>query len=171
MQQQTTGDPPGPETPRRYRMSTPTLLLKRRSTHYPSLTAPRWGYMKWNNNDNNEEGGASPIVTRQEEKETNQYNRRVSKARTVLAPCSRVPGLLFRVNVPDDVIGEAVDAVPGALGHFREALGFGLVFEGVAWEVDACRHERGQTCGPAYVRGDEGAVTNLTGARPLSPGC
>ena len=45
--------------------------------------------------------------------------------------------LLIRVDMPDDVIGEAIDAVAGALGHFREALRLGLVFEGVAGEVDA----------------------------------
>ena len=50
-----------------------------------------------------------------------------------------ITGLLVRVDVPDDVVGQAVHAVAGAFGHLREALRLGLVFEGVAGEVDACR--------------------------------
>jgi len=48
-----------------------------------------------------------------------------------------IPALLLGVDVPDDVVGQAPDAVPGALGHFGEALGFGLVLEGVGGEVDS----------------------------------
>lgn len=40
--------------------------------------------------------------------------------------------------MPDDVVGQAVDLVVGALGHLGEALGLGLVLEGVAGKVDAC---------------------------------
>lgn len=48
-----------------------------------------------------------------------------------------VPGLLIGVNVPDNVIRQAIDAVAGALGHFGKALCFSLIFKGVAGEVDA----------------------------------
>lgn len=48
-----------------------------------------------------------------------------------------ITGLLFGVNVPHDVIGKTIDTVAGALGHFGETLCFGLVFEGVAGEIDA----------------------------------
>ena len=39
--------------------------------------------------------------------------------------------------MPHDIIRQPDDLVPGALRHLREALGFGLVFKGVAGEVDA----------------------------------
>ena len=45
--------------------------------------------------------------------------------------------LLLRVNVPDDVIRQPVDAVAGPLGHFRKPFGLGLILKGVAGEVDA----------------------------------
>jgi len=48
-----------------------------------------------------------------------------------------VTALLIGVDVPDDVVGQAVDAVPGALGHLGEAFCLGLVLEGVAREVDS----------------------------------
>jgi hypothetical protein len=38
--------------------------------------------------------------------------------------------------MPDDIVRQAIDAIAGSLGHFREALCFGLVFEGVAGEID-----------------------------------
>lgn len=44
---------------------------------------------------------------------------------------------LVRVDVPDDVVGEADDFVFCALGHLGEALCLGLVLECVAGEVDA----------------------------------
>lgn len=49
---------------------------------------------------------------------------------------SQVTGLLIRVNVPDHVVGQTNDLVAGTLGHPGEALGFGLVLEGVCGEVD-----------------------------------
>lgn len=53
-----------------------------------------------------------------------------------LALC--VSGLLVRVNVPYDVVGQTPDPVSCALGHLRETFCLCLVFEGIAWEVDAC---------------------------------
>ena len=49
---------------------------------------------------------------------------------------SGIAGLLVRIDVPDDVVGQSVDAVAGPLGHFGEALGLGLVLECVGREVD-----------------------------------
>ena len=48
-----------------------------------------------------------------------------------------VARFLLGVNVPDDVVGQAKDAVAGPLGHLRKAFGVGLVLEGVSGEVDA----------------------------------
>ena len=53
--------------------------------------------------------------------------------------------LLGGVNVPDNVAGQADDLVSGPLGHPREALGLGLVLEGVAGEVDAWRSSQHQS--------------------------
>lgn len=47
-----------------------------------------------------------------------------------------IAALLLRVNMPHNVIGQAVYAVTGAFGHLGEALRLRLVLEGVAWEVD-----------------------------------
>jgi len=49
-----------------------------------------------------------------------------------------IPRLLLCVNMPYNVVWKTVDTVAGALGHLCEAFGFGLVFEGVAREVDTC---------------------------------
>jgi hypothetical protein len=49
---------------------------------------------------------------------------------------SQVARLLVRVNVPDHVVGQTHDLVAGTLGHLGEALGFGLVLEGVCGEID-----------------------------------
>lgn len=49
---------------------------------------------------------------------------------------SQVAGLLVRVNVPDNIVGQTNDLVAGTLGHLGEALGFGLVLESVCGEVD-----------------------------------
>lgn len=49
---------------------------------------------------------------------------------------SQVARLLVRVNVPDHVVGQTNDLVASTLGHLGEALGFGLVLEGVCGEVD-----------------------------------
>lgn len=54
--------------------------------------------------------------------------------------------LLVRVDVPDDVVGETDDLVPGALGHFCESLGFGLVLECVGGEVDSCFRSAAADC-------------------------
>lgn len=48
-----------------------------------------------------------------------------------------VPRLLLRIDMPDDIIRQSVHLVSSALGHLRETLGFSLVFERVAGEVDA----------------------------------
>lgn len=45
--------------------------------------------------------------------------------------------------MPDNVVGQTIDAIAGALGHFGEAFGLGLVLESVAWEVDACWAQKG----------------------------
>lgn len=45
--------------------------------------------------------------------------------------------LFFRVDVPDDVVGQTDDFVARSLGHLRKAFCLGLVFERVAREVDA----------------------------------
>ena len=50
---------------------------------------------------------------------------------------SGIAGLLVRVDVPDDVVGQAEDFVARALGHLCESFGFGLVLECVTREVDA----------------------------------
>ena len=39
--------------------------------------------------------------------------------------------------MPYYIVWQSIDAVAGALGHFGEALGLGLVFKGVTWEIDA----------------------------------
>lgn len=39
--------------------------------------------------------------------------------------------------MPDNVIGKANDLVACSLGHLGESFGLSLIFEGVAWEVDA----------------------------------
>lgn len=49
----------------------------------------------------------------------------------------RIARLLVSVDMPDDVIRQTVDAVPGPLCHLGEALRLGLVLECVGGEVDA----------------------------------
>ena len=44
---------------------------------------------------------------------------------------SSVSGLLVRVYVPDNIVGQAEDLVACALGHLGKSFGLGLVFEGV----------------------------------------
>ena len=50
-----------------------------------------------------------------------------------------ITGLFLGVDVPDNVVGQTKDFVSCPLGHLGEPFGFGLVLEGVAREVDACR--------------------------------
>ena len=45
--------------------------------------------------------------------------------------------LLVRIDMPHDVVGQAKNLVPSPLRHLRETFGLGLVFEGVAGEVNA----------------------------------
>ena len=52
---------------------------------------------------------------------------------------SAIPGLLIGIDVPDDVIRETDDLIPGSLGHLGKALCLGLVLERVAGEVDTFR--------------------------------
>lgn len=42
-----------------------------------------------------------------------------------------IAGLLSRIDVPNDVIGQADDLVTSALGHFGKPLRLRLVLEGV----------------------------------------
>lgn len=79
---------------------------------------------------NNEERNTSP--TRRDIK------RLCAPVLAVLGLLLCVPWLLVRVNVPDDVVRETVDAVARALCHFGETFCLGLVLECVAGEVDAC---------------------------------
>lgn len=41
--------------------------------------------------------------------------------------------------MPNDVVGETDDLVIGCVGHFGETFRLGLIFEGVAGEVDSFR--------------------------------
>jgi len=49
----------------------------------------------------------------------------------------QIPRFLIRINMPNDVIREADDLVSGSPGHLGETFRLGLVFEGVAGEIDA----------------------------------
>ena len=49
-----------------------------------------------------------------------------------------VSGLFVCIDVPDDVVRKSIDTVAGSFRHQGKALGFGLVFEGIAWEIDSC---------------------------------
>jgi hypothetical protein len=51
---------------------------------------------------------------------------------------AEVAWLLLRIDMPDDVVRKTDDLVACSLGHLSETLGLGLVFECVAWEVNAC---------------------------------
>ena len=51
-----------------------------------------------------------------------------------------VAALLFRVDMPDNVVGEAVDSVPSSFGHFCKPFGLCLILESIAREVYACAH-------------------------------
>lgn len=61
--------------------------------------------------------------------------------RLVCLAVSQVAGLLVGVNMPDHVVGQSNDLIPGALGHLGESLGLGLVLEGVCGEVDTCNSQ------------------------------
>jgi hypothetical protein len=39
--------------------------------------------------------------------------------------------------MPDDVVRKTNNFVARSLGHFGKSLGFGLIFECIAWEVNA----------------------------------
>ena len=54
-----------------------------------------------------------------------------------MVPHLRVTRLLLRIYVPDDIVGQTIDAVSRAFGHLSEPLGLGLVLEGVARKIDA----------------------------------
>jgi hypothetical protein len=49
----------------------------------------------------------------------------------------RISGFLFRVDMPDNIIWQPVNAVASSFGHFGESFGLGLVLEGIARKVDA----------------------------------
>ena len=49
-----------------------------------------------------------------------------------------VAGLFFCIDVPDDVVWKAIDTVTGSFRHLGKALSFGLIFESIAWEINAC---------------------------------
>jgi hypothetical protein len=48
-----------------------------------------------------------------------------------------IAGLLVGIDMPDDIVGQPVDAVARALCHFGEPLRLGLVLKSVAGEIDA----------------------------------
>lgn len=50
-----------------------------------------------------------------------------------------VSGFFIGVNMPYDIVREAVHLVASSLGHLRKSFGLGLVLEGIAREVDAWR--------------------------------
>lgn len=58
-----------------------------------------------------------------------------------MQPRLRIAGLLLCIDVPDNVVWKAEDAVARAPRHLGETFGLGLVLEGVAWEVDTCTTE------------------------------
>jgi hypothetical protein len=50
---------------------------------------------------------------------------------------AEVAGLLFGVDVPHNVVRQAVHLVSSPLSHTGKTLRFSLVFERIGWEVDA----------------------------------
>jgi hypothetical protein len=48
-----------------------------------------------------------------------------------------LPALLLGINVPDDVVRKAEDAIAGSFGHLRETFCLGLILECVGGKVDA----------------------------------
>jgi len=48
-----------------------------------------------------------------------------------------IPALFLCINMPDDVIWQAIDTVAGPLGHFGKSLCLCLVLKGVAGKVDS----------------------------------
>ena len=65
--------------------------------------------------------------------------------------------------MPDHVIGKTEDAVARPLGHFGKAFCFGLVFEGVAGEVDACDASQNNS----FLWSSRDDMAYLTDAHPL----
>lgn len=57
--------------------------------------------------------------------------------RSVYLVRSRIPWLLFRIHMPNDIIWQPVDTITRPLCHFGEALRLGLVLESIARKVDA----------------------------------
>ena len=53
-------------------------------------------------------------------------------------PVAQIPSFLFRINVPDDVVWQTNYLVTGSFRHLGEPFRFGLIFERVRWEIDAC---------------------------------
>lgn len=49
----------------------------------------------------------------------------------------RITGLLLGVDMPDNVIRQAVNTISRPLCHLRKSFRLGLVFKGVAGEIDA----------------------------------
>jgi hypothetical protein len=48
-----------------------------------------------------------------------------------------VPGLLFGIDMPYNIVRQSNNLVARSFSHFGKALGFGLVLESVTREVDA----------------------------------
>jgi hypothetical protein len=48
----------------------------------------------------------------------------------------RIPRFLISINMPNHVIRQPINTIPGPLRHLCEALRLGLVLERIAWEVD-----------------------------------
>lgn len=52
-----------------------------------------------------------------------------------------VTGLLFGVDMPDDVVWKSDNLITSSFSHFRKAFSFGLIFERIRWKVDTCSHK------------------------------
>lgn len=58
--------------------------------------------------------------------------------------------------MPNDIIREPPNPIPGSLGHSREPLGIGLVFESVGWKIDPGAMDGGFDEGGDAADGVEG---------------
>lgn len=71
-------------------------------------------------------------------KETADQSHRPPRGRSLVRlTISEVTGLLFGVDMPDNVVGQTVHSVSCALRHPGESFRLGLVLKGVGGEVDS----------------------------------
>ncbi len=49
---------------------------------------------------------------------------------------SRIPGLLIRINMPNDIVRQTIHTITGSLGHLGKSLRFRLIFKRVARKID-----------------------------------